>query len=81
MHLTDSIGNPIRVSFFVIYNIINPVNNYLNKENDKVMENWIEGIVRNEISNYSYTDLTSGNKVTPTEKKNETKCSYDLYIL
>ena len=40
----------------------------------------------NDHSNNSHSPThdifdVSGNIVTPTKKKNETKCSYDLYIL
>ena len=59
MHLTDSSSNPIRVSSFVIYNIINPVNNKINLDSHDVMSNWIENITRQVISTYSYNELTS----------------------
>lgn len=59
MHLTDSSSNPIRVSSFVIYNIINPVNNKINLDSHDVISNWIENITRQVISTYSYNELTS----------------------
>lgn len=62
MHLTDSSSNPIRVSSFVIYNIINPVNNHINLDSNKVLNNWVENITRDAISKYSYNELTSGQK-------------------
>ena len=68
MHLTDSCSNPIRVSSFVIYNIINPVNYVVNLDSDKVLSNWIENIVREYIATYSYDELTSGNKENFNEK-------------
>lgn len=63
MHLTDSSSNPIRVSSFVIYNIINPVNWVINLDSPNVLSNWIENIVREVISAYSYIELTSGKKI------------------
>ena len=39
MHLTYSSSNPIRVSSFVIYNIVNQVNNHINLDSDKVLSN------------------------------------------
>ena len=62
MHLTDSLSNPIRVSSFVIYNVINPVNHYLNLDSKEVLSNWVENITRDVISKYSYNELTSGQK-------------------
>ncbi len=62
MHLTDSASNPIRVSSFVIYNITNPVNRIMNLDSPDVLSNWIENIVREVISTYSYIELTSGQK-------------------
>ena len=62
MHLTDSSSNPIRVSSFVIYNIINPVNNHINLDSNEVIYNWVENITREVISKYSYNELTSGQK-------------------
>jgi regulator of protease activity HflC (stomatin/prohibitin superfamily) len=62
MHLTDSASNPIRVSSFVIYNVINPVNLIVNLDSEDVLSNWIEGIVRDEISNHSYIELTSSSQ-------------------
>lgn len=62
MHLTDSSSNPIRVSSFVIFNIVNPVNNYLNLDSNEVLSNWIENITRDVISKYSYSELTSDQK-------------------
>ena len=62
MHLTDSASNPIRVSSFVIYNITNPVNHIVNIESENLLSNWIEGIIRDEISNYSYLELTSSSQ-------------------
>ncbi len=59
MHLTDLASNPIRVSSFVIYNITNPVNQIVNLDSTDLLSNWIEGIIRDEISNYSYLELTS----------------------
>lgn len=67
MHLTDSASNPIRVSSFVIYNIINPVNNVINLDSNDVLSNWIENIVREVISTYSYNELTSNHKDSLTE--------------
>lgn len=58
MHLTDSNSNPIIVSSYVIYNIINPVNNIINLDSKDVLSNWIENNVREVISSYSYTELT-----------------------
>jgi len=62
MHLTDLFSNPIRVSSFVIYNIINPVNNYINLDSNEVLSNWVENITRDVISKYSYNELTSEQK-------------------
>lgn len=62
MHLTDSSSNPIRVSSFVIYNIVNPVNNHINLDSNEVLSNWVENITRDVISKYSYNELTSGQK-------------------
>lgn len=62
MHLTDSSSNPIRVSSFVIYNIINSVNYDINLDSKEVLSNWIENITREVISKYSYNELTSGQK-------------------
>lgn len=62
MHLTDSSSNPIRVSSFIIYNIINPVNNYVNLDSNEVLSNWVENITRDVISKYSYNELTSYQK-------------------
>lgn len=59
MHLTDHSSNPIRVSSFVIYNVINPVNNYINLGSPELLSNWIENIIRQVISSYTYTQLTS----------------------
>jgi hypothetical protein len=59
MHLTDKSGNPIRVSSYVIYNIVNPVNNKINLDSSDVLSNWIENITRQVISTYSYNELTS----------------------
>jgi hypothetical protein len=59
MHLTDSSSNPIRVSSFVIYNIINPVHNIINLDSEDVLSNWIENITRQVISTYSYCELTN----------------------
>lgn len=58
MHLTDSLSNPIRVKSYVIYKIINPVNNVINLENPDVLTNWMENNTRQVISNYSYAQLT-----------------------
>ena len=68
MHLTDSVSNPIIVSSYVIYNIINPVNHVVNLDSDKVLSNWIENIIREVITNYSYNELTSNLKSCLTEK-------------
>lgn len=62
MHLTDSASNPIRVSSFVIYNIVNPVNHIVNIESENLLSNWIEGIIRDEISTHSYIELTSSSQ-------------------
>jgi len=62
MHLTDSSSNPMRVSSFIIYNIINPVNRIINLDSQDVLSNWIENIVREVVSQYSYIELTSGQK-------------------
>ena len=62
MHLTDSASNPIRVSSYVIYNITNPVNQIVNFDSPDVLSNWIENIVREVVSTYSYIELTSGQK-------------------
>lgn len=62
MYLTDSSSNPIRVSSFIIYNIINPVNNLINLDSNEVFSNWVENITRDVISKYSYNELTSGQK-------------------
>jgi len=58
MHLTDLVGNPIKVNTFVIYNIVSPVNNVLNLPNQDVLLNWIESIVHQVISTYTYDNLT-----------------------
>jgi regulator of protease activity HflC (stomatin/prohibitin superfamily) len=94
MHITDKNGNPIVVSTFITYNIINPVNNYINlmtqnKENEKekddgenyiknyinnhndnvnynenkILTNWFEKIIRNEISKYTYDEITADAKI------------------
>lgn len=68
MHLTDSASNPIRVSSFVIYNIINPVNRIVNLDSDDVLSNWVENIVREVITSYSYNELTSNEKEVLSEK-------------
>jgi len=68
MHLTDSASNPIRVSSFIIYNITNPVNSIVNLDSPDVLSNWIENIVREVISTYSYNELTSNQKENLTEK-------------
>lgn len=62
MHLTDSSSNPIRVSSFVIYNIVNPVNNHINLDSNDVLSNWVENITRDVISKYSYNELASEQK-------------------
>lgn len=62
MHLTDSSSNPIRVSSYVIYNITNPVNQIVNLDSPDVLSNWIENIIREVVSAYSYIELTSGQK-------------------
>ena len=62
MNLTDSSSNPIIVSSYVIYNIINPVNHIINLNSDNILSNWIENIVREIISTYSYNELTSNKK-------------------
>lgn len=59
MHLTEKSGNPIRVSSFIIYNIVNPVNNLINLDSSDILSNWIENITRQVISTYSYNKLTS----------------------
>lgn len=64
MHLTDSSSNPIVISSYVIYSIINPVNYNCNLQSQLVLSNWIENIVRRVISKYSYGELTSsGEKI------------------
>jgi regulator of protease activity HflC (stomatin/prohibitin superfamily) len=68
MHLTDSTSNPIRVSSFVIYNIINPVNNIVNLDSNDVLANWIENIIRDVISTHSYNELTINSKEKLNEK-------------
>jgi hypothetical protein len=37
--------------------------------------------VLKEKRNGYFLEIGSNHPITPTEKKNETKCSYDLYIL
>lgn len=59
MYITDSSGNPIKISSFVTYNIINPINNNINLDSKDVFSNWIENITRQVISNYSYNELTN----------------------
>ncbi len=68
MHLTDSDSNPIRVTSFVIYNITNPVNHIVNLDSKDVLSNWIENIIREVISTYSYNELTSNHKENLMEK-------------
>jgi hypothetical protein len=68
MHLTDSMSNPIRVSSFVIYNIINPVNHIVNLDSNDVFSNWIENIVRDVITTHSYIELTTNSKEKLNEK-------------
>lgn len=68
MHLTDSSSNPIRVSSFIIYNIVNPVNNHINLDSDKVFSNWIENLTRDVISKYSYSELTGEEKEKMSHK-------------
>lgn len=58
MHITDSSKNPIIVSAFVTYNIINPVNKVFNVPNDDVLFNLFEQEVRTIVSSYSYNELT-----------------------
>ena len=67
MHLTDSLSNPIRVSTFVVYNIINPLNHIFNVINIDVLSKWIENITREVISKYSYHELTSEQEKISTE--------------
>lgn len=59
MHITDSAKNPIIVSAFVTYNVINPVNKVFNVPNDDVLFNLFEQEVRTIVSSYSYDQLTT----------------------
>lgn len=79
LHLTDSSSNPIYVNTFVIYDIKDPLNYIVNLDNldgtvnnddnaNKVLSNWIENIIRHNISNYSYTELTSQTNKEQLEK-------------
>lgn len=83
MHLTDSSSNPIIVSTFIIYNIINPVNNSVNLNSPDVLSNWIENIVRQVISTYSYEELTSNqtknNMVNDLVQKINSDSKSELY--
>ena len=59
IHLTDLHSNPMIIDTFVTYNIINPINFHINMENINVLENWIESIIRQIVSKYSYSELTN----------------------
>jgi hypothetical protein len=78
MQLTDSNKNPILLSTFLTYNIINPVNNYVNlrakleeNENHGVLKNWLENMIRNIVSQFSYDELTLSNSMIKDKIRNE----------
>lgn len=64
MTVTDIEKNPIHVSVFLTYIISDPSAHYKNlclehEDKNNVLENWIDSMIRNEVSKYSYNDLTS----------------------
>jgi len=86
LHLTDSNGNPIIISSYVTYNIIDPVKNKINVFNSDVLDNWIESNFRQYLTNYSYNELVSNNKTDILDgfikkiNENETTLKYGIEV-
>ena len=59
LHLTDSNKNPIIISSFVSYRVVDPIPYILNVKGKIVVENWIESKYRQHVMKYSYDELTS----------------------
>lgn len=59
MNITDSNKNPIVVSSYITYQIIDPIKHILNVQEKNVIQNLLEGKFREYISKYSYNELTT----------------------
>lgn len=61
MKITDSNKTPITMSSYITYHVSDPVKFILNLQKIEVVKNQVESIFRENISKYSYNDLTSNN--------------------
>lgn len=61
MNITDLNKNPIVVSSYITYQIVDPIKKILNVQENNVINNLLESKFREYISRYSYNDLTSNN--------------------
>lgn len=48
--------NKININSSITYNIVNPVNNFINLPSEEVLSNWLKNIIQVEISKYNLSD-------------------------
>ncbi len=84
LNLTDLNGNPMNISSFVVYNVINPINYVINVEKEQILINYIESMFRQYLTKFTYNELTSTkyslNDFIQEVNKNEKSLLYGIEI-